>query len=111
MSKSPLGEDKRRHFRLRYPAGNKPRLIIDGKEYEIIDLAEGGVKFTCPGVPRIASDGKIKGTVEFRNGESFELEGQVLRSEIVIVLNKGVSNKRIVKEQVRVRCHQVDMKD
>jgi len=29
----------------------------------------------------------------------------------VIVLNKGVSNKRIVKEQVRVRCQQVDMKD
>jgi len=106
MAKSRLAEtqDRRRHFRLRYPSRKKPKLVISDKEYEIIDVSEGDVKFSCPQTMDLGPDAVIRGALEFSDGQVQQLQGRVLGIEVVMELAQGPPDKRVVKEQIRIRC-------
>ena len=91
---------RREHFRVEYPSRYRPKLVIAESEYDVLDLSESGVKFSC-------SDGrglehKIHATITFHDGENLEIEGEAFRSgynEIALRLVKRVPLRRTVKEQ------------
>jgi hypothetical protein len=39
---------RREHYRINYPLVDRPSIEINNKVYEVIDLAEEGIKFYCP---------------------------------------------------------------
>ena len=39
-------EQKRRHYRVRYPISERPRLTIEGSQFEILELSEGGLRMS-----------------------------------------------------------------
>jgi hypothetical protein len=87
------GTQRRAHYRIEYPITERPLLIKDKEEYEIIDVCESGVKFfTKPGhvfLPFQSLLGKIK----FHNDEYEEIEGKILRADdsiVVAVLTKKI---------------------
>jgi hypothetical protein len=71
-------DQRRQHYRIPYPLMERPRLAIGGREHEIIDLSEKGVKFYLgkddfclladPAVACIQREGK----------EAASLEGRIL---------------------------------
>jgi hypothetical protein len=88
------GQDRRQHFRVKYPFSERPQLVITRDEFDILDISEQGIRFSM---------GPIIGeTITFHDGESLNLEGKLLRtqdSEVVIQLLKGIPPERISKEQ------------
>jgi hypothetical protein len=37
---------QRRHYRVRYPIAERPKLAIDESQYEILELSEGGLRLS-----------------------------------------------------------------
>jgi hypothetical protein len=46
--------------------------------------------------------GALEGVVEFPDGETFDVEGKIIRAEVVLQLRKGIPYTQIVKEQMRL---------
>ncbi len=88
------GEERRDHFRIKYPHVERPKLEILGENFDIIDISERGIKFY--GGP------KFQTTITFHDGEFFDIEGKVLRTqnnEMVVQLLQSIPFERIIKEQ------------
>ena len=88
------GQDRRKHFRVRYPFSERPKLVITRDEFDVIDISEQGIRFSLGPV--------LSEMVTFHDGESLNLEGKLLRtqdSEVVTQFVKGIPSERIIKEQ------------
>ncbi|MEQ8171544.1 MAG: PilZ domain-containing protein [Candidatus Eremiobacterota bacterium] len=95
------GEQRRRFYRIKYPLIERPKIILDNKSYQVIDISEGGIKFFSP-VTIFKINQYIKGTITFHDGEVLEVEGHVLRLQnkrIIILLDIKIPLQRILKEQ------------
>ena len=96
------GKEKRVCYRLAHPYADIPKLMVWGDEYQAIDVSEEGVKFRCDEYSGVKLGQTISATITFQDGESFDLEGKIMRiqdNEIAIKLSKGIPYKRIVQEQ------------
>ena len=94
-------QSRRQFFRLRYPAGQRPQVWIDDREYELAELSEHGARIACPDSGFQIGDA-VTGAVMFADGENVPFEGNVLRrekTELVIKIEIGISPRRIVEEQ------------
>ncbi|HEY8468504.1 MAG TPA: hypothetical protein VIL18_02620 [Longimicrobiales bacterium] len=40
---------ERAHYRIQYPVNERPRLLVAGREYEVLNCSEKGVGFLAPG--------------------------------------------------------------
>ncbi|MDV2478772.1 MAG: DnaJ domain-containing protein [bacterium] len=99
-AKQYVGAQRREHFRVEYPSRYRPKLIIAESEYDILDLSESGVRFSCSNGKVL--EHKIHATITFHDGEALKIEGEVFRSgdnEMALRLVKRVPLRRIVKEQ------------
>jgi hypothetical protein len=95
---------RRAYYRVVYPADKRPVWNWAGKSYEIVDICEAGIKFLTKN-SRIQDD-ILKGTVVFRDGETIEVVGRVVRVEketIALHLVKTIPYKNIHQEQVNLR--------
>jgi len=95
------GEQRRRYYRIKYPLIERPVITVDKKEYKVIDISEGGVKFFSP-VKTFNIGEYINGSIKFHDGEVLEVEGHVLRLQnkrVIILLDRGITLQRILKEQ------------
>ena len=96
--------NQRKHYRIQYPIGERPKLQMRGESYEILDVSEKGICFDAG--PRYApTDGdEIKGKIVFKNGKTCDVEGKLLRFDrkqhaCVVKLVKGISLAKIMEEQ------------
>lgn len=97
--------EKREHFRIRYPVKERPLLLLAQQEFEIIDMCEEAVKFRCPGFRSFSVGDLLEGGIRFRNGESMQVEGKVLRVDresVVMVVDPSIPCSLIVSEQRRL---------
>jgi len=95
------GEQRRRFYRIKYPLIERPTITVDKKEYKVIDISEGGVKFFSP-VTSFKVSEYIKGLIKFHDGEVMPVEGHVLRLQnkrVIILLDRKIPLQRILKEQ------------
>ena len=94
---------KRQFFRVIYPIVERPKVIVAGKSYKIIDLSEGGLKiYVKPQPVSLKVDAIIVGKVFFADGVSQEFTGKILRTHedfIVVRTSVGISLQRIMNEQ------------
>ncbi len=73
-------DDRRGHYRLRYPEAERPTARINDLDYLVVDISEGGVRVLLAGGRGLRRDQRFAGTVLFPDGETVPIEGVVLRS-------------------------------
>lgn len=94
--------ENRQHQRKTFAPGEKPILTIDGKQYIVDDISQGGIKFQTPIDDTIGKD--ISGTLSFPDGESIDINGNIVwKGEDVA----GMSFYNPLSEDVISRDNQV----
>jgi hypothetical protein len=70
----------RQYYRIRYPLSYRPKIRIQGEDCEgdVAELSERGVRFFYQGKIILKNGLNLKVNIIFHDGESFELEGEVL---------------------------------
>lgn len=94
--------DRRRFFRLHYPPQYHPGVAVQGREYRVIELSEGGVRFHCPKLFGFALGMPLTGIVHFPSGEDVIVQGKIIRmsiTEVIIQLTKGIPLRIMLAEQ------------
>lgn len=101
-----LPDDKRRYYRLQYPKPERPTVWFRGCCYEVSEISEGGVRIMLAGGCAVRLGQAFAGVLRFKDGGTHPIVGVVIRlddSEIVVQLSKGISLKRMIAEQSRLR--------
>jgi c-di-GMP-binding flagellar brake protein YcgR len=101
---APAGQrpSRRAHYRILYPLAARPKLLIEGYTYEVLDISEGGLRYrTGPhAAPNIGES--FRGTVRVRRGEMIHTHGNVVRhanGEVAARLVVGIPFQTIMEEQ------------
>jgi len=101
-----LPDEKRSYYRLQYPKPERPTVWFQGCCYEVSEISEGGVRVILAGGCAVRLRQTFAGVLRFKDGGNEPIVGVVIRfdhSEIVVKLSKGISLKRMIAEQSRVR--------
>ena len=102
----PPRTQEREFFRLWYPQAERPKLEIGDQKFEVAEISEEGARIVLSGPFAHDQEEPFSGVVRFSNGESESVEGVVLRvsgNEVVANLKRGVTLKRMMSEQIRIR--------
>ena len=105
MSKDNKDSPPRNYFRLEYPTEVRPQIYIEDAVYPVINLCEGGVKFSrLRGSNDLLElgDNNLKARIIFHDAAESTVVGQIIRSDrdsIVLKLSEGVSFQKIMAEQ------------
>ena len=79
MASEPYrGLERRKYFRynLIYLPQREVKLIIDHREYEVLDISQGGLRFSYDG--EIDMGMQLQGIIKFSDDESIAIEGKVV---------------------------------
>ena len=101
-----LPDDKRRYYRLQYPVPERPTVWFQGCRYAVSEISEGGVRIILTGGCAVRLRQTFAGVIRFKDGGTTPIVGVVIRfhdCEIVVELSKGISLKRMIAEQSRLR--------
>ncbi|MDR9829314.1 PilZ domain-containing protein [Vibrio sp. FNV 38] len=101
-------EQKRRHFRLRYPQRARPVIRLQGQGYYVSELSERGIRVEMRYPESYLFGSPIAGHVALKGAEVIKVEGHVLRSDhnqLVVELVTGPSFKQMMQQQGYVRKH------
>lgn len=86
-----------------YPATERPKVTIEKKVFEIIDVSEGGLKIYAKNPTASFFVGKtLEGTIAFKDKSQSVFKGKVLRIHedfIVVRTSQGVPLQKIMSEQ------------
>lgn len=107
-----MSEQRRRHFRLRYPIPIRPPIEIDGNVFSVVDVSEGGLRLHGVSSAYPEEGKQVTGEIEFQDGAKVEIIGHVLRTtdqgDCVLELERGVPQSRMMDEQRRmIQKHRV----
>jgi len=96
---------KRGHYRLEYPVSDRPSVLVNGIQYEVVDVSEQGLKFRCNNSITPDKDTPFKANVFFKDGKSFDVSGTVIRydpdqDQCVVLLTKGIPLAKMIEEQL-----------
>lgn len=94
-------QEKRRYYRIEYPASMRPTLKIRNHEFEVVNISEKGVLFLAD--KRTSFGRWVSGEVTFYDGQTMGIEGKVVRkyeNNIGIFLAiKSIPYSKILSEQ------------
>ena len=85
-----------------YPTIVRPKLLVQGHTFEVIDVSEHGLRFRLGEATPPAPGFEIEGTLRFKRGETVDVRGTVLRldgGEVSARLDQGVPLRVIMEEQ------------
>jgi hypothetical protein len=97
---------RRRYYRLRYPEVERPSVWFKGRYYEATEVSEGGVMILLGDGCAVRMGQSFVGVIQFQDGETNPIVGVVLRideNKMVVKLSKGISLRRMMAEQIRLR--------
>ncbi|HEY9052858.1 MAG TPA: PilZ domain-containing protein [Gammaproteobacteria bacterium] len=77
-----MSEQRREFFRVEYPSGYRPRFIVKGQSFDILDISECGIRFLLVDNANFIIGASIKGIVHFTDDEELECSGIVIRKEL-----------------------------
>ncbi len=97
-------ENKREHYRIRYPLACRPILKIGYAKYEVMDISEKGVKFNFSAYRMAPPGTQINAYITFHDGRSLKIEGELIRvnrnfATAILKLKESIPWKRILNEQ------------
>ncbi len=92
----------REHYRVAYPTVARPKLLVQGHTFDVVDVSERGIRFRLGEATPPTPGFEIEGTVRFKRGETVDVRGTVLRlddGEVCARLEQGVPLRVIMEEQ------------
>ncbi len=92
----------REHYRVAYPSTLRPKLLVQGHTFDVVDISERGIRFRLEKADEPAPGVEVQGTVRFRRGDTITVRGVVLRvvqGEVAAKLEEGVPLRVIMEEQ------------
>ena len=93
---------EREHYRVAYPTQLRPKFLVQGFAFDVIDISERGRRFRLADAATPEAGNEVQGTVRFRRGETITVRGAVLRvdgREVAVRLEEGVPLRVIMEEQ------------
>lgn len=103
-----MSEQRRAHFRLPYPAAERPQLESSSGPCQVLEIAEGGIRIVVSRGWHMQLGEAFEGVIHFRDQGVETVVGEVLRldeSQAVIQLTKGISLHRVMAEQSYIQQH------
>jgi hypothetical protein len=104
-----LHAERRSAERFSYRPDTRPLLIIGEQAYEIVDLAERGLRVRCGNAERWLLGSIIEGTVWFQRDSRLPVSGIVVRAnagELVLKLDGGGIPPQALLDELRyIRTH------
>ncbi|HSH68646.1 MAG TPA: hypothetical protein VK997_01925 [Deferrisomatales bacterium] len=105
----PLGDNPRQTFRIVYPEGEQPRLLMgrgagQPRSFQVVDLSEEGLRLSD--TAGLVEDGEVAGELEFSDGRRAQVAGTVVRragDHVCLHLTGTVPPNLVVEEQLRLR--------
>jgi hypothetical protein len=97
----PKLSTRREFFRLPYPVSTGATLAVDGTNYTVGEISEGGLRLNCSG-EGLALAQRLQGTLELTAGMKCTVTGTVLRIEsgvVVLKLSRGPTGYDVLREQ------------
>ena len=95
-------ENRREHYRIIYPVSCRPKLVINNKQYEVIDISEKGVRFLHQGTCTLQPGSETRIKITFHNGVSLDIKCKVLRfndTAAILSLLQDIPFEIIIEEQ------------
>jgi len=92
----------REYYRIAYPTALRPKLLVQGHTFDVVDICEKGIRFLLGEAVPPDVGFEVEGTVRFRRGETIAVRGTVLRiieGEVAARLDSGVPLRAIMEEQ------------
>lgn len=69
----------RAHYRLAYPIQERPLLVREDGEKEVVDISERGLRYRLSGDPAPELGAAVSGLLALKRGIRVEVEGEVVR--------------------------------
>lgn len=93
---------EREHYRVAYPTQLRPKFLVQGFTFDVVDISERGLRFRLGDAATPDAGNEVQGTVRFRSGETITVRGAVLRvdgREVAVRLEEGVPLRVIMEQQ------------
>ncbi len=90
-----MKKEKRDDFRVKFPDIERPKLTMSEERFDVLDISKRAIRFSL--------GTKLRATITFRDGESLNVEGAILRiqsNEIILRLSKDMPSERIFREHL-----------
>jgi hypothetical protein len=100
----PTLTSRREFFRLPYPVMGGAVLAVDGTNYKVAEISEGGLRLIATGDSLPVAE-RIQGTLVLTAGVRCTVTGTVLRIEdkcVVVKLSRGPTSYDVIREQRHV---------
>jgi PilZ domain len=97
----PTLTSRREFFRLPYPITVGATLLIDGTNYTVGEISEGGLRLLCNG-EQFPLAQRVQGTLVLTAGMKCTVTGTVLRAEgkyVIVKLSRGPTGYDVMREQ------------
>lgn len=97
----PKLTSRREYFRLPYPVSTGATLAIDGSNYTVAEISEGGLRLSCSG-DKFPVAQRVQGTLVLTAGMRCTVTGTVLRVEdrcVIVKLSRGPTGYDVLREQ------------
>lgn len=102
-----MPENRRDHYRIPYPADQRPRLVVGLSILEVLDCSEGGLRFVPPADAEDEGAGEVEGRLRLPGGEELRVRGEVVRSaegeRALRFEGRGIPFRTILRQQVYLR--------
>ncbi len=73
-------EHQRSFYRISYPGPARPTLVIDGRDFHVVDCSESGLRYELTARDPLPPTGTaVQGTLRFKRGQEVEVAGTVTR--------------------------------
>lgn len=93
---------EREHYRVAYPPQLRPKFMVQGFTFDVVDVCERGLRFQLATADPPDAGFEVAGTLRFRRGETAQVRGTVLRvvdGEVAVRLDDRVPLRVIMEEQ------------
>jgi hypothetical protein len=92
----------REHYRVAYPTSLRPKLLVQGVSFDVVDISERGIRFRLGKAQAPEPGFEVQGVLRFKRGETVTIRGAVLRveqGEVAARLEEGIPLRVVMDEQ------------
>jgi hypothetical protein len=96
---------RRNYFRIKFPITQRPCLVVNAAEFEVVELAEAGARIVVGDAQVSESTGEFDATIQFPDGASARVTARVHRregSEAVLRFSANLPYSIIAAQQQRL---------
>jgi PilZ domain len=93
---------EREHYRVAYPTALRPKLLVHGVSFDVVDICERGLRFRLGTADAPQPGFEVQGVIRFKRGETVNVRGTVLRvvqGEVSAKLDEGIPLRVVMDEQ------------